>query len=431
MIRRFANNYTRRASRAAFTVMQLAIVLSLMMSVPALFGAENTGTVSQPLVGGSLVSTYMQEELGLLTLNRGCSASLLTNEWAITAAHCLEVTIGKPPTVAPATVTLTANWSTVQKQTAAQINTFRTLGYDVAIVRVVKPFVVLKSTSGYKRLALDAAPENLQNYKIEMYGRGINQFAKGSGPTATPSISDNQYRVGVASIGRYENNLNWLAYMTASVAGGDSGGPSFTTIYAGRVLTGVHALCTIRCLPGRTCGTWTGSSPAPAGYNPWSWVAATPECADAPVRPVWESIWQIINTSPKAPPSPLVTADRIEKDLHLYQAPQYVGQFDNKYYTKQFLYAVKANGDLMWYAHVIGIDRNPPRDPSVKEKAPTSAEQVTKPSGAAATMATKMLGGVTQGAKSSVTAKVAQVAQAPTPRIFHQWEGPRQVGNGW
>jgi Trypsin len=228
MIRRVANNFTRRASRGAFMVTRLAIALSLMMSVRALFGAENTGTVSQPLVGGSLVSPYAQEELGLLTLNTAtgsCSASLLTNEWAITAAHCVEVTIGKPPTVAPATVTLTANWSTVQKQTAAQINTFRTAGYDVAIVRVVKPFVVLKSTSSYKRLALDAAAENLQNYKIEMYGRGINQFAKGSGPTATPSQSDGQYRVGVATIGRYENNLNWAAYMTASVAGGDSGGP--------------------------------------------------------------------------------------------------------------------------------------------------------------------------------------------------------------
>jgi Tachylectin len=156
------------------------------------------------------------------------------------------------------------------------------------------------------------------------------------------------------------------------------------------------------------------------------------------VRPVWDPIWQIINSSPKAPPSPLVTVDPIEKDLHLYQAPQYVGQFDNKYYTKQFLYAVKANGDLIWYAHVIGIDRNPPKEPSVKEKAPTSAEQVMKPSTTVAAMATKKLGGVTQGAssttqgaKSSVTSKVVEATQPPAPRIFHQWEGPKQVGNGW
>ncbi len=411
-----------------------------VMAMPSYFlhAADGpVGTVQQPLVGGSLIHPFMREELGLLTMASAtgtCSASLLTNEWAITAAHCVEVTRGMPALVAPATVTLTANWSGVQNQPAVQINSFRPL--DVAIIRVARPFVVSKSTTGYRRQALDAAPENLQNYKIEIFGRGINQFATGSGATAMPSQSDGQFRVGVATIGRYENNLNWVNYATANLAGGDSGGPSFTTIWSGRVLTGVHAQCKVRCVSGQTCGTWRGPGPAPAGYSPWRWVAATPECADAPVRPIWSAIWQIVNTSPKAPPSPLATVDRIDSEMNRYRPPQYVGQFDHTTYAKQFLYGLKTNGELLWYGHLIGVDRNPP---NLKERAVTSANQIPttatgaahKGSAASSTLRDQVTSSpaVTLGTQPSSQALEPPKQQGP--RFIHKLEGPRLVNAKW
>ena len=57
-------------------------------------GDEHLGTSRQRLVGGTVIDTGTQETFGLLTLGStsgNCSASLLRNNWAITAAHCVEV----------------------------------------------------------------------------------------------------------------------------------------------------------------------------------------------------------------------------------------------------------------------------------------------------------------------------------------------------
>lgn len=74
----------------------LCSVLALSMSITSI-RAQNgpdgpTGTVSEPLVGGALVDQQTQYDFGLLTLNdpgASCSASMINQYWAITAAHCV------------------------------------------------------------------------------------------------------------------------------------------------------------------------------------------------------------------------------------------------------------------------------------------------------------------------------------------------------
>ncbi|MBM2802262.1 MAG: Tachylectin protein [Deltaproteobacteria bacterium] len=131
---------------------------------------------------------------------------------------------------------------------------------------------------------------------------------------------------------------------------------------------------------------------------------------------------------------------------------QLIGKFDYTYYTKQFLYALKANGELVWFAHTIGVDKNPPKPPVVATTGLQDSTQVTAATGtvtAQGGVANKLgaVGSVTdqsssvarQGASTpqskalqkSSPAAVARINQPPAPRVFHQWEGPKQVGNGW
>src|SRR5258708_496081 len=181
-----------------FSLRFLQLALAVLMAI-AFSGAaraqekEKIGRVQQGLVGGSVVSVEVQEEYGLLTLNtgtKGCSASLLRNNWAITAAHCVDSPDPNRPgqfiLAAENSATLTANWKTVQSQQSMRIITFRPS--DVAIIRVATPFSVGGSTTRYNRdIFRDGQFPYFGSYlgtPVTIFGRGIYQFAQGPAATA-------------------------------------------------------------------------------------------------------------------------------------------------------------------------------------------------------------------------------------------------------
>jgi hypothetical protein len=143
-----------------------------------------------------------------------------------------------------------------------------------------------------------------------------------------------------------------------------------------------------------------------------------------------------------------------------------VGQFDFTFYKKNYLYALKPNGELLWYSHLAGIDRNPPKIPEgakLTGPAPRGGEGpggLTRQSQGAATPSIAArpgrfadapgpagrLGGVAAGEPPSPQGSAAgqasplapgrahapsQVKLSPGPRVTHQWEGPRLVATGW
>ncbi|MEO8349993.1 MAG: tachylectin-related carbohydrate-binding protein [Acidobacteriota bacterium] len=380
-----------------------------LIAQPARTPTPRIGTVQQPLVNGSLVSDLAQEELGLLTLNvgsRNCSASLLRNSWVITASHCIDTPnpMGGGFTVVPAaTVTLTGAWKTVQMQTASRIVSFRPL--DVALIQLAAPFVVNGSAKGFRQEIWGDGPfSNLKDDPIEIYGRGINQFASGS----TPSRSDGLYRYGNAVINEIEGGLYWYPSENGlMIAGGDSGGPSFVTLRVGRALTGVHALCDVDCVQGQACGNWKGPGPVPMGYNSWMWASATPRCADAPIEPVWYQIARIMG--------PFVTDPEPALEP---PPPGFIGTFGTtpRNYQPMWVYAIKNDGDLLWYR---------------------------KDTGAAAWQGPKKVGNGWSGFRDVIPAG-GNSLYALTEDGFlkwyqHEgfndgsftWKGPTEVGNGW
>jgi hypothetical protein len=286
-------SYRRWLKRSACAMSVLTCLAAVAQVDPRMINAEP-------------VRALASEERGLVTLTTpagSCSATLLDNLWAITAAHCVDDLIGAGMLGVPPGVTLTANWdiSGAQVRTVERIVSYQPL--DVAIVRVTQPFRVQGSERVTFKLDGAIGEQHLTGHRIEMYGRGISQWASGAGASATPTMSSGEYRRGLAVYSRATHNLNWFnSTSTGAVAGGDSGGSSFIQTQSGRLLAGVHAMCLAECVPGKSC----------TAGDAWRWVKATTECADAPVLPVWPQIRAALN-SPAAPKWDRMTVQRYDR----------------------------------------------------------------------------------------------------------------------
>ena len=344
------NNKIYSHGMCLFRIIAL-VVMSVITFVGIASAQEETGKVQQGLVSGEEVSEKTQEAYGLLSLSGTCSASLLRNDWAISAAHCVDAKDADGNTIPDRNrpgqnvlnpisgIKVKAAWGGVQTKKATRVETF--WPYDVALIQLDSPFQVDGKTTGYEREVFwDQFPYfgSPGNALLKVFGRGINKFATGKGDNAVPASSDGKYRVGIARVSREERDGSLFWYPSEGklmIAGGDSGGPSFVTVGPSprAVLIGVHALARTETVPSKP-------------KDGWDWVTRTPEAADAPIKPVWKKIEQIMGPLPAPPPEPSTGRTEAVFETTVPFSTTRPDDFN-------ILYGVKKDGTLVWHRHIL------------------------------------------------------------------------------
>ncbi|MCC6590923.1 MAG: RICIN domain-containing protein [Bryobacterales bacterium] len=284
--------------------------------------AQPLGQSQQPLVTVTPpIDAATRQQFGLLTLQNpegSCSAAMLNDYWAITAAHCVVSQKGNCPVFAANQITLTASWPGNTKT----VKTRRVITYgtptlcpnpaagglpnvigtpsDIAVVQVgLHDF----GRPDSRAVKLDAR-RPMANLTVTGFGRGINTLASVVNGVAVQSSSDQQYRMADFSISSINPNssqpvreYSFPGNRGATTAAGDSGGPSFIQDWDDPLsprrklewrLMGVHSRATWTCLAGQTC----------SGANPWPWVSAVNMGWDAAVFPVRSQILADIEAMP-------------------------------------------------------------------------------------------------------------------------------------
>jgi hypothetical protein len=180
---------------------------------------EEVSETKDEIINGSPIAA---EESGVPMVGDRCSSTLVTNDWAISAAHCFSAAERNNPSLLSIVM---GSQSTV----GAGIWIHPTL--DVGIVRLRTPFRMNGSTFGYLRSLYAGTGASLVNRTLDCRGYGFNTYGGGFG-----ALRQAWLMVSSASATRFTTVRNSNGQIQWR---GDSG----STCLDGTRMTGVASFC--------------------------------------------------------------------------------------------------------------------------------------------------------------------------------------------